>query len=173
MAWAGSMTPAAAHAPVASTSRRLGMTGKPTATPALPPKVSSSNPPARTGRARRRRHPRRTRWARPGWAAVVPGERDQLLDRPHRQPLGDDPRGQLLLRGRVIDRKQGTGVPGCEYASGDPALDRDGQVEQPDRVRDLGAAAADALRELLVRRAELVEQLTIGGGLLERVELDP
>ena len=40
-------------------------------------------------------------------------------------------------------------------------------------LRDLRAAAPDPVGQLLVRHAELLEQLLVGGGLLQRVELDP
>ena len=47
------------------------------------------------------------------------------------------------------------------------------QLQQPDRVGDLRAAAPDPAGQLLVRGAELLEQLLVGGRLLQRVELDP
>ena len=62
-------------------------------------------------------------------------------------------------------------MPGREHAGGDPALHGRGELEQPQRVADLRPAAADPAGELLVGAAEVVEQLLVGGRLLERVEL--
>ena len=45
------------------------------------------------------------------------------------------------------------------------------QLQQPERVGDLRPGAADAGGQLLVRAAEVVEQLLVGGRLLERVQL--
>ena len=56
--------------------------------------------------------------------AVVATERDDLLDRAHRQALGDDPLGQPLLRVGVVEAEQRPGVPGGQHAGGDPALHR-------------------------------------------------
>ena len=47
----------------------------------------------------------------------------------------------------------------------------DGQAEQPDGVGDLRAGPADPAGQLLLRGAEVGEQLLVGGRLLERVEL--
>ena len=46
-----------------------------------------------------------------------------------------------------------------------------GQLEQPQRVGDLRARAADPAGQLLLGAAEVVEQLLVGGRLLEGVEL--
>ena len=74
-------------------------------------------------------------------------------------------------RSGVLDGEQGPGVPGGQHAGGDPALDGRGELEQPQRVADLGARAADALGELVVGAPEVLEQLAVGRRLLERVEL--
>ena len=67
--------------------------------------------------------------------------------------------------------EQGAGVPGREHAGGHPPLHGRGELEQPQRVADLRPAAADPGGQLLVRAAEVVEQLLVGGRLLERVQL--
>ena len=46
-----------------------------------------------------------------------------------------------------------------------------GEVEQPDQVRDRGAAAADAAGELLLGDAEVVDQGGAGAGLVDGVEV--
>ena len=61
--------------------------------------------------------------------------------------------------------------PGTEHAGGQPAGDQRGQPQQAQGVGDLGPGAADAGGQLLVRAAEVVEQLLVGRRLLERVEL--
>ena len=45
------------------------------------------------------------------------------------------------------------------------------QLEQANRVRDLGARATDAVRELLLCDAEVGEQLLVGRRLFERIQL--
>ena len=69
--------------------------------------------------------------------------------------------------------QQRPGVAGGEHSGGDPALDRRGQVQQPDRVRDLRPAAADPPGQLLVGRAELLQQLLVGRRLFQRVQVRP
>ena len=59
----------------------------------------------------------------------------------------------------------------AEHARGDALLDGRGEIEQPEGVADVRAGAAYLLRELLVGGAEIVEQLLVGRGLFERVEL--
>ena len=102
----------------------------------------------------------------------VPTERDDLLDRTHRQTLGDDPlREPLDARPPSLQPEQRTGVPGGQHAGRDPALHQRRQLQQAQRVRDLRARPLDPRRQLLVRAAEVVEQLLVGRGLLERVQL--
>ena len=51
------------------------------------------------------------------------------------------------------------------------ALDRRRQLQQPQRVGDRGPALADPGRDLVVGEREVLDELLVGGGLLERVEL--
>ena len=69
--------------------------------------------------------------------------------------------------------QQRSGVTRRQHARGHPALDRRRQVQQPYRVRDLRPAPADASRQFLVRRAELLEQLLVRRRLFQRVEVRP
>ena len=48
----------------------------------------------------------------------------------------------------VVETEQRARVPGRQHARRDPALHGDRQLQQPDGVRDDGAAAADAVGEL-------------------------
>ena len=45
------------------------------------------------------------------------------------------------------------------------------EVEQPQGVRDRGAGLADTVADLLLRQAELVDELAVGERLLDRVEV--
>jgi hypothetical protein len=64
-------------------------------------------------------------------------------------------------------------VPGAEHPGGDPALHQRGQPEQSQGVADLRPGPADPPGEVLVGAAEVVEELLVGGGFFERVELGP
>src|SRR6478752_9465975 len=102
---------------------------------------------------------------------LLAAERDDLLQSPHGDALCRDPGGEPVLETGVVDGEEGTGMSGREDAGRDATLDGRGQLQQPQRVGDLRPRAADALGELLVRAAEVLEQLAVGGRLLERVEL--
>src|SRR5690606_4829574 len=97
--------------------------------------------------------------------------RDGLLGRTHREALGDDACRELLHRLGVRQPEQRAGVPRGEHPRRDAALDRRGEAQEAQGVGDLGPRAVDALCELLLGAAEVVEQLLVRGGLLERVEL--
>ena len=62
-------------------------------------------------------------------------------------------------------------MSGAENAGRHALLYRHGELEEADRVTDLGARAADAGGELFLGDAEIFEELLIGGCLFERVEL--
>ena len=61
--------------------------------------------------------------------------------------------------------------PGREHAGRDASLHGRGQLQQPEGVGDLRPRPTDPLGELVVGAAEVLEQLAVGRGLLERVEL--
>ena len=103
----------------------------------------------------------------------APADRHELLEVADRDALGDDPGGQLVLAIRIVDPEQRAGVPGRQDTGRDSPLHRRRELEQPQRVGDLRSRAADPLSELVVRAAEVVEQLLVGGGLFERIELGP
>ena len=102
---------------------------------------------------------------------VVAAEGDDFLDVADRQALGDDPRGQALLRGGVVQAEEGASMACAEHARGDPLLHRRGEIEQPEGITDVRARSAYLARELLVGGAEIVEELLVGCGLFQRVEL--
>ena len=61
-------------------------------------------------------------------------------------------------------------MAGGDHASSDPPLHRDRQVHEPDGVAHLRPAPADPESELLVGHPEVIEQLLVGRGFLQRVE---
>ena len=94
-----------------------------------------------------------------------------LLDLAHRQVLGDGPPGQRLLEGSVGRAEQRPGVAGGQLAVGHEVLDRRRELEQAQGVGDRRAALADPLGDLLLGELEVLDQLLVGRGLLERVEV--
>ncbi len=62
-------------------------------------------------------------------------------------------------------------MAGGEHSRRDALLHGKRQLEQADRVADLGARPPDAARELLLGDAEVREQLLVRRRLLERVQL--
>ena len=117
----------------------------------------------------------RSAWRRAAGRRLVLAElpdRDDLLEAAHRDALGDDPR-----------RPAGPGRPRPAPPSSVRAWPADStpaatrrctggrELEQPQGVADLRPAAADAAGQLLVGAAEVVEQLLVGGRLLQRVQL--
>ena len=98
-------------------------------------------------------------------------EGHDLLDRSHREPLGHDPVSQPVLLLGVLHGQQRPCVPGRQHPGGHPALDRRRELQQTQRVGDLRTGPADAVRQLVVRAVEVLEQLVVGGGLFQRVQL--
>src|ERR1700761_3297311 len=64
-------------------------------------------------------------------------------------------------------------MAGTDHSCGDALLHGRWQIEEPERVADVRTGPADLLRKLLVRGAEVVEQLLIRSGLFQRIELLP
>ena len=62
-------------------------------------------------------------------------------------------------------------MPGAQHPGRNALLHRGRQVKQAERVGNVRARTADLLRQLLVRRAEIIEKLLVCGGFLQRVEL--
>ena len=63
-------------------------------------------------------------------------------------------------------------MPCRDHSCRNPALNQCWKLEQTQRVRDLRARACDALRQLGVGTAEVLEELLVRGSLLQWVELD-
>ena len=93
------------------------------------------------------------------------------LGGPHREVLVDDLVGEPLHRLGGAEREDRAGVAGGEHAGGHALLHRQRQLQQADGVADLRTGAPDAAGELLLRDAEVLEQLLVGGRLFERVQL--
>ena len=60
-------------------------------------------------------------------------------------------------------------MPGGEHAGRDPSLHRQGQLEQAQGVRDLRPGPPDPVGELVMGAAEVLQQLVVRRGFLERV----
>ena len=91
----------------------------------------------------------RRRHRPPAAGPVAPGtfpDRDDLLDRTDREPLGDDALRQPLLVRGVGQAEQRASVPGAEHAGGEPALNArrrrlaDGASHRGDVLRPGGGA---------------------------------
>ena len=102
---------------------------------------------------------------------LVAAESDDLLDAADRQALGHDALREPLHRRAVLEGQQRPGMAGAEHPGGNAARHERRQLQQPQRVGDLRAGPPDAAGELVVRAAEVLEQLLVGRRLLEGVEL--
>ncbi len=87
---------------------------------------------------------------------------------PRRRPVGPASPGRPVGRA-----EQRPGVAGAELALGHQLLHRRRELEEPQGVGDRRAALADPGRHLLLGQAEVLDQLLVGGRLLERVEVLP
>ena len=98
-------------------------------------------------------------------------DRDDLLQASDADAFGDHPGCQPVLEIEVLDGEQRPGMARGQDAGSHLPLDGRPELEQPDRVADLGTGASDPRGELLVGAAEVLEQLLVGRGLLQRVQL--
>jgi hypothetical protein len=97
-----------------------------------------------------------------GLGSAVAARGHDLLHGPDRQPFGDDPVRQAVLGIRVVEREQGACVAGAQHADRHPALDPGRQVQQPDGSWRCAAGTVPLVRELVMRGAEIIEQLLVG-----------
>src|SRR5262245_27226034 len=74
---------------------------------------------------------------------------DQLLDLPNREILGGDPEGERSLGLGVPEREQRASVARLDPSLGEERLDVRRELEQSDRVRDVGPGHAQTLGERL------------------------
>ena len=106
-----------------------------------------------------------------GTRGVVAAERHDLLDRAHRQALGDDPLGQPLLAAASSRPSRARAWP----ADSTPAATRrwtgGGSWSRRSVLEICGRERPIRRGQLVVGAAEVVQQLLVGGGLLQRVEL--
>ena len=80
-------------------------------------------------------------------------------------------RGELLLQRAIGGPEQGSGVSGRELAVGQQPLHLRRQPEQAQRVGDRRATLADSLGDVVVGELEVLDQLEVCRGLLERGEV--
>ena len=59
----------------------------------------------------------------------------------------------------------------AEHARRHAFLDGRRQIQQPERIANVRARSAYLAREFLVGSTEIVEELLVGGGLFQRIEL--
>ena len=103
---------------------------------------------------------------RPGLAQAP----DELLGLADRQVLADDGVEDAVLElGRQTAERPAVALG--QPAVRDRGLDARGEVEQAQRVRDRRSGAADAGRDVLLAEPELLDELAVGVGRLERVEV--
>ena len=100
-------------------------------------------------------------------------QRDDLLDRPHRKPLGDDAVGEPVLLLGVVHGQQRPRVPGGEHPGRHPPLHRRREPQQPQRVGHLRTRAPDPVGQLVVGAVEVLQQLVVRRRLFQRVQLRP
>ena len=126
---------------------------------------SSSRPGARSlltgGAAVRRREV----------AGAALAEADGLLGLADRQTLGGDAPGQRLLEGAVGRAQQDLGVTGRHLPVGHEPLHLGRELEQPQQIGHGRPALADPVGHLLLGQFEVLDQLLVGGRLLEGVEV--
>jgi hypothetical protein len=81
--------------------------------------------------------------------------------------------GEPFLELSVRGHEEGTCMTRTEDTLPDESLDRRRELEEPERVRHRRPRSTDALGDLLVREVEILDQLLVGGSLIERVEILP
>ena len=108
-----------------------------------------------------------------GTTQLGPPVTDELLHRPHRQALLDDALDQLFLQRPVRGPEQGPGVTGRDGPFRQGPLCPCRELEQAQGVGHRGPTLAHPSRHLLVGQSELIDQLLIGGGFLEGIEVNP
>ena len=72
---------------------------------------------------------------------------------------------------RLLETEQGAGVAHREPLVLDHLADRVRELQQADRVRDRAAILADALGDLVLRQAELVDEPLVRRRLFDRTEV--
>src|SRR3990170_26961 len=104
-------------------------------------------------------------------ARELRGAADRVLRGPHRPVVREDLVAQAELLRRARQREQRARVAHREPSGAQVGLDRLRQLEQAQAVGDGAAVLADPLRQLLLRPAELREQVLVRLGLLHRVQV--
>ena len=105
------------------------------------------------------------------WNLNIVQRTDQFLGLTDRQPIIDDPHGQLLEQLAITQPGKGPGVAGGEQTVHDHLLDAIWEVEQPEAVGDSRSTPAHPDSHLMLGEAELIHQPMEGGGLLQGVQV--
>ena len=98
---------------------------------------------------------------------------DRPLHAAHTPCLGHRQAGQLLLLGPIGGTEQGPRMARRQLPVGQIRLDRGRQAEQSDAVGDRRTALAHPAGQLVVGQLEVLQQLLVGGSLLQRGEVLP
>ena len=85
--------------------------------------------------------------------------------------LGDDEVVELDLALRILYLQEGSGMAHIDEALRQPKLDLSGELEQADVVADGDALLPDALSELRLRQTMLLDELLVGQGYFDGVEV--
>ena len=85
--------------------------------------------------------------------------------------LGDDEVVELDLALRILDLQEGAGMAHIDEALRQPKLDLSGELEQADVVADSDALLPDALSELCLSQTVLLDELLVGQGYFDSVEV--
>src|SRR5689334_5546673 len=94
-----------------------------------------------------------------------------LLGRAHRPRVRENLLAKLQLIGRGVEREQRTRMAHREATCAQIGLDRLGQLQKTQAVRDAAAVARDSLGQLFLRPPEFGEQALVGLRLFHRIEV--
>ena len=95
----------------------------------------------------------------------------QLLSRTNRQPLVHNLLRESLNLSLVSQSQQGTSVTSGENTRRNATLHQSRQLQQTNRVRNLGARTTNALSQLLLSSVELLHELLVCRSLFNGVQL--
>ena len=85
--------------------------------------------------------------------------------------LGDDEVVELDLALRILYLQEGSSMTHIDEVLRQPKLDLSGELEQADVVADGDALLPDALSELRLRQTMLLDELLVGQGYFDGVEV--
>jgi hypothetical protein len=96
---------------------------------------------------------------------------DDFLERSYGKAVVDRFASKSLLQKAIRCPEKRSCVTSAQLTVANISLDRRGELEKPEGVRDSRPGAAHLASDLLVRQVEFLDQLLISTGLVERVEV--